>query len=117
MLSPFRFLHSLGALLTVATVSLRAFDLQTDESGVYTVKWHQSPVALDIRLPNTTALSDGRTAAISVRDAATTWNDHIEVLRFTTTVGSVTPRVAGNGRDVGLRPLNMASGVGSRRSP
>ncbi len=94
-----RSLLPLGVLLMIAATTGRAYELQTDESGVYTVKWHQSPIALDIRIANTATLSDSRTAATSVRDAATTWNSQIETLRFSPTLRSVAPRAAGNGRN------------------
>ena len=85
-----------GILLALVA---RGFDLQTDESDVYTVKWHRPNVALEIRMPNSTSLSDGRTASASVRDAAETWNTQIEFFTFNSTLEPITPRVAGNGRN------------------
>ncbi|MCF3648841.1 matrixin family metalloprotease [Synoicihabitans lomoniglobus] len=54
--------------------SCPAYELFTDASGQYVIKWYQPTVELQIKLPTATTLIDGRSQRSSVMAAAEEWN-------------------------------------------
>ncbi|GAB5560235.1 MAG: hypothetical protein SynsKO_18820 [Synoicihabitans sp.] len=73
------------ALLAGAFIApgIRGYELRTDDSGVYTIKWYEDPIPLDIRIGGSAGLN---AMAQSIRDAALTWNTHLETAQFSPTI-------------------------------
>ena len=83
----------LGSLLVSG---LRAFDLRTDDSGVYVVKWYEPTVSVQIKLATTANLSDGSSQASAVEQAAELWNDYMGTLRLVSTRAGPNSLIARN---------------------
>lgn len=72
-----------AAALLAAGGSLRAFDLATDEDGVYVLNWQPGTVTVRIKLPAPTiALADGGTYVSSFQAALATWNEKLGVIQL-----------------------------------
>lgn len=78
-------------------VNAPAYDLITDESGIYLVTWERGAVPMVVNLADTPALSDGSTAATTVETALATWNTLLGNVQFTWTRGPVGTYALDNG--------------------
>lgn len=89
-----------AALLTAALLvtPARAFDLITDDSGVYVVVWDPGTIALQLKLSGpTTPLSDGSVSYnASIQTAIQSWNSVIGVVQFSGSISDTTAYRTGN---------------------
>ncbi len=86
----------LAATAGAATVA-QAYVVYTDDSGVYTVKWYTTPVAMQVKLNALTTLSDGTTPAASVVAATRAWNQQLGTVQFSTQTVATGTNTTGNG--------------------
>ncbi len=96
---PDRWLRAVAVLcvaLACAGVA-RAYVLIKDKSGIYVITWAQSPIAMQVKLPTTGALSDGTTQAGSVLAAAQRWNQELGTVQFALESVGPGPYANGNG--------------------
>jgi hypothetical protein len=80
------------------TTTASAYVLRTDESGVYVIKWHSSPVVMQIKLPSTANLLDGNSQASSVVAGMQAWNYYLGTLQFSPTTS--VPGAYKNGNEI-----------------
>jgi hypothetical protein len=76
---------------------LSAYSLQTDDSGVYVIKWQASPIAMQVKLPNTPNLSDGSSYQGSVVAGMQKWNALLGSVQFAPQLSTPGAYHSGNG--------------------
>jgi Matrixin len=79
-------------------IPAKAFDLITDDSGVYVVVWDPGTITMQLKLPGpTTPLSDGSGSYnASIQTAIQSWNSVIGVVQFSGLISGTTAYRTGN---------------------
>jgi hypothetical protein len=70
-----------ACLIVVANVLL-GYDVFTDDSEIYVLKWTSSPIVMQNKLPQSGILSDGSTLSSSVNAAMQVWNAELGTVQF-----------------------------------
>lgn len=81
----------------MSSAQLSAYSLQTDESGVYVLKWHVTPLPMRIKLSSTANLLDGNSYRSSVATAMDAWNQRLGAIQFAPQLSQPGAYASGNG--------------------
>jgi hypothetical protein len=96
-----RFFRASAAFFSAAALlgaPAKAFDLITDDSGVYVVVWDPGTITMQLKLPGpTTPLSDGSASYnASIQTAIQSWNSVIGVVQINGIISGTTTYRTGN---------------------
>jgi alpha-tubulin suppressor-like RCC1 family protein len=83
--------------MVATALPIFGYILDKDESRTYVVKWQQSPIPMQVRLPTAANFSDGTSPSGTMVDAMQVWNAQLGTVQFSPVSGAPGTYRTGNG--------------------